>query len=162
MTHAVLGELGTQPLHSASSQGYEVRPHRVGSQPSVTHYVMKYKLADREGEKGKGTETLARVFPSIPLMPWQSSSATHLDIPPLFYFCRECTVLFTCHVSLKLVREGLEHLEFWAAILQHFVFEEGETLFSVTSASSCQILPFFKPFFFSVDQKDVCFSFFRC
>lgn len=147
MTHAVLGELGTQPLHSAFSQGYEVRPCRAGSQPSVTHHVMKYKLADKEGEKGKGTETLVRVFPSIPLMPWQSSSATHLDIPHLFYFCRECTVLFTCHVSLKLVREGLEHLEFWAAVLQHLLFKEGETLFSVTSALSCQIMAILKPFF---------------
>lgn len=54
MTRAVLGELGTQPLHSAFSQGYEVRPRRAGSQPSVTHHVMKYKLADGEGEKGKG------------------------------------------------------------------------------------------------------------
>lgn len=68
MTHAVLGELGTQPLHSAFSQGHEVRPRHAGSQPSVSHHVMKYKLAGREGEKGKGTENSARVFPFTPLM----------------------------------------------------------------------------------------------
>jgi len=56
--------------------------------------------------------------------------------------------------------EGLEHLEFWAAILQHLLFEEGETLLSVTSASSCQTLAFFKPSFLYVEWKDVCFSFF--
>lgn len=161
MTHAVLGELGIQPLHSAFSQGYEVRPHRAGSQPSVTHHLMKYKLACGEGEKGKGVDTLARLFPSIPLMLWQNSSATHLDIPHLFYFCRECTVLFTCHVSLELVREGLEHLEFQAAFCNSWCLKRGKHCFqlplhcqvssSLWTGNMCAFLSFY-----CLDEQHLC------
>lgn len=149
MTHTVLGELGTQPLHSAFSQGYEVRSRCAGSQPSVTHHIMEYKLAHGEREKGKGTETLGRVFPSVPLIRGQSSSATLLDIPHLFYFFRECTVLFTCHVSLKLVREGLNIWSFGQQFCNTCCLKKH--CFQLPLALSCQTLAIFKHFFFSVD-----------
>lgn len=137
MTHAALGELGIQPLCSAFSQGYEVRPRHAASQPSVTHHVMKYKLADGGGETRKGVNTSTRLFPSIPLVLQQLFSHT------LGLSFRECTVLFTCHVSLRWVREGLEHLEFSAVVLQRLVFEERRTLTLVPFASSRKTLTHF-------------------
>lgn len=69
----------------------------------------------------------------------------------------ECTALFTCHVSLRWVREGLEHLEFLAVVLQHLVFEERKILILVTFAISRKTVTHFRH---CMDWKDVHVCFF--
>lgn len=101
MTHAALGELGIQPLCSAFSQGYEVRPRHAASQPSVTHHVMKYKLADGGGETRKGVNTSTRLFPSIPLVLRQLFSHT-LGLSSCILFLQRvhCTVYMSCFTEV--------------------------------------------------------------
>lgn len=85
MIHTVLGELGTQPLHSAFSQDHEVRPRCAGSQPPVTDQVMKYKLAGREGGRGKEQKLCqgCSIHPSYVLIKLLSHTLGH-SLPILF------------------------------------------------------------------------------
>lgn len=147
MTHTVLGELGTQPSHSAFSQGHEVRPRHAGSQPSVSHHVMKYKLAGREGEKGKEQKIQLGCSHS-PLSCFDKAPQPHTWTSILFLKTVYCIVYMSCFIEAGEGGTGTSGI--LAAVLQCMLFEEGLTLFSVTSAlvGDCQILAFFKPFLF--------------
>lgn len=99
MTHAALGELGIQPC--MYEMRYEIRPRHAGSQSSVTHHVMKYKLADGGEETRIWVNTSGRLSPSIPLALWQLfSHALGLSSRILFLQRVHCIVYMSCFTEV--------------------------------------------------------------